>query len=80
LLCCAVFWGDSFGLIRGDSRGDSFLLIRFLLFSGERNALARLRLGVRARAWARVCLRVCVCVCALRACVCARVHVREGVW
>ena len=63
-----MFWGDSFSLIRGDSRGDSPKVIRgvirFLLFTGERNALARLRLGVRACAWARVCLRVCVCVCA----------------
>ena len=46
--------------------GDSF---SFSLFEGERNALARLRLGVRACAWARVCLRVCVCA-----------YVREGVW
>jgi len=49
-----IRWGDSFS---------------FSLFEGERNALARLRLGVRACAWARVCLRVCVCA-----------YVREGVW
>jgi len=70
LLCCAVFWGDSFGLIRGDSPKVIRGVIRFLLFTGERNALARLRLGVRACAWARVCLRVCVRV--TRVCACAR--------
>lgn len=67
-----MFWGDSFGLFRGDSRGDSF----FAFHGGKERARAaapgctRLRLGVCVPA--RMCVRVCVTRVCVRPCACAR--------
>ena len=63
-----MFWGDSFGLIRG----DSFLLIRFCFSRGKGTRL-RGCARVYALAPGRMCACAYVCACVRNARVCAPV-------